>query len=86
MLLDIEVVTSDLLSHLITEEVNHMRDDIEQSLEEEMQKKIVMRKTKLHASLKIELLEAIQIDIASFIKKSILELNNDIIAIHLSVV
>ena len=63
MLLDIEVVTSDLLSHLITEEVNHMRDDIEQSLEEEMQKKIVMQKTKLHASLKIELLEAIQKDI-----------------------
>ena len=70
MLLDIEVVTSDLLSHLITEEVNHMRDDIEQSLEEEMQKKIVMQKTKLHASLKIELLEAIQKDITSFITKS----------------
>ena len=70
MLLDIEVVTSDLLSHLITEEVNHMRDDIEQSLEEEMQKKIVTQKTKLHASLKIELLEAIQKDITSFIMKS----------------
>ena len=50
---------------------------IKKSLEKEMQKDIEKRKGEFHPFLKIELLEAIQSDIASFIKKSNLELNND---------
>ena len=46
MLLDIKEGNSDLLSHLITEEANHMRNDIEQSVKEEMQKEIVKQKNK----------------------------------------
>ena len=47
-----------------------MRDDSARALKEEMQQKIQKQITELHASLKMELLEAIQKDIKSLVKKS----------------
>ena len=75
--LDVEEGKHDLLCHLIILDVNHIRDDIERALKEEMQQKIQKQITELHASLKMELLEAIQKDITSLIKKSNLELKDD---------
>ena len=74
---DVENGKHDLLRHLIAQEINLIREDIEIALKEEMKKEIEKQKTKLYVSIKIELLGEIQKDITRLVKKSILELKND---------
>ena len=46
----------DLLRHLITQEINLIRDEIEGALSEEMKKEIKKQKIESYPSAKIELL------------------------------
>ena len=46
---------------LIMQKINQMRDDIERALRDEMQKERVKQKIELYPSLKMELLEAVQV-------------------------
>ena len=59
----------DLLYHLITQEINLMRGNIERALRDEMNMEIENQKIELYASFKMELLEAKQKDITSPVKK-----------------
>mgnify|MGYP000438618072 FL=1 len=45
--LDVKEGKGDLLCHLIMQEINQMRDDIERALREEMQKEITKQKIEL---------------------------------------
>ena len=74
---DVENGKHDLLRHLIAQEINLIREDIEIALKEERKKEIEKQKTKLYASLKTELLEETWKDIISHAKKSHLELKDD---------
>ena len=69
------------LCHLIVQEINLIRNDIERALREEMKKEMEKQKTQLYASLKIELLEEIRKDITSPIKKSNLEFKDNMMHI-----
>ena len=49
---DVENGKHDLLFHLIVQEINLIREDVEIALKEEMEKEIEKQKTMLYASLK----------------------------------
>ena len=74
---DVENGKHDLLRHLIAQEINLIREDMKRALKEEMKKEIEKQKTELYASLKTELLEEMRKDITSHVKKSNLELKDD---------
>ena len=73
---DVENGKHDLLRHLIAQEINLIREDIEIALKEEMKKEIEKQKIELYAALKTELLEEMRKDIISHTKKSHLELKD----------
>ena len=58
-----------LIGHLIAQEINLIREDIEIALKEEMKTEIEKQKRELYASLETELLEEVWKDIISHVKK-----------------
>ena len=74
---EVENGKHDFLRHLIAQEINLIREDIEIALKVEMKKEIEKQKSELYASFKAELLEEMRKDIISHVEKSHLELKDD---------
>ena len=74
---EVENGKHDFLRHLIAQEINLIREDIEIALKVEMKKEIEKQKSELYASFKAELLEEMRKDIISHVEKSQLELKDD---------